>query len=145
MIRYFDCSHVLFFQRMDLSSIQKMNLANLHCSVETSHFERRDFGCLENLDCFVLQEAMLTGKTRTGLTEVLESAYRFMLGSVAGAVGATAVYPIDLVKTRMQNQRITNQMGEPAYRNSWDCFRKVLYSLPLIVRTTRRNLQIQEL
>uniref|UniRef100_A0A914YCK3 Uncharacterized protein n=1 Tax=Panagrolaimus superbus TaxID=310955 RepID=A0A914YCK3_9BILA len=35
----------------------------------------------------------------------LESLYRFILGSIAGACGATAVYPIDLVKTRMQNQR----------------------------------------
>ena len=31
--------------------------------------------------------------------------FRFTLGSIAGATGATAVYPIDLVKTRMQNQR----------------------------------------
>ncbi len=35
---------------------------------------------------------------------MLESAYRFLLGAIAGATGATAVYPIDLVKTRMQNQ-----------------------------------------
>ncbi|KAI8849124.1 mitochondrial carrier domain-containing protein [Chytridium lagenaria] len=40
------------------------------------------------------------------------------LGSVAGAIGATFVYPIDLVKTRMQNQR--------AKVNSADCFRKVI-------------------
>ena len=38
------------------------------------------------------------------MVQVLESAYRFLLGSIAGATGATAVYPIDLVKTRMQNQ-----------------------------------------
>jgi solute carrier family 25 aspartate/glutamate transporter 12/13 len=30
-----------------------------------------------------------------------------VLGAVAGAIGAFAVYPIDLVKTRMQNQRIS--------------------------------------
>ena len=29
-----------------------------------------------------------------------KSAYGFMLGGIAGATGATAVYPIDLVKTR---------------------------------------------
>ena len=28
--------------------------------------------------------------------KLLESSYRFALGSIAGAVGATAVYPIDL-------------------------------------------------
>ena len=38
----------------------------------------------------------------------MESAYRFLLGAIAGATGATAVYPIDLVKTRMQNQVILN-------------------------------------
>lgn len=59
-------------------------------------------------------------------SQVLESAYRFTLGAVAGAVGATAVYPIDLVKTRMQNQRSGSFVGELMYRNSADCFKKVI-------------------
>ncbi|KAJ1359071.1 hypothetical protein KIN20_017697 [Parelaphostrongylus tenuis] len=59
-------------------------------------------------------------------TAVLESMYRFLLGSIAGACGATAVYPIDLVKTRMQNQRSTSFVGEVMYKNSWDCFKKVI-------------------
>ena len=42
------------------------------------------------------------------------------------AIGATAVYPIDLVKTRMQNQRLTATVYEVMYRNSFDCFRKVI-------------------
>uniref|UniRef100_W5MYN3 Solute carrier family 25 member 13 n=1 Tax=Lepisosteus oculatus TaxID=7918 RepID=W5MYN3_LEPOC len=65
--------------------------------------------------------------SRPILVQVAESAYRFSLGSVAGAVGATAVYPIDLVKTRMQNQRTSGSfVGELMYKNSFDCFRKVL-------------------
>jgi len=36
------------------------------------------------------------------------------------------VYPIDLVKTRMQNQRLTPSVYEVMYRNSFDCFRKVI-------------------
>lgn len=59
-------------------------------------------------------------------TAVMESAYRFALGSVAGACGATAVYPIDLVKTRMQNQRSGSFVGEVMYKNSFDCFKKVV-------------------
>lgn len=58
--------------------------------------------------------------------QILESTYRFTLGSIAGAVGAIAVYPIDLVKTRMQNQRIGSFIGELMYRNSFDCFKKVI-------------------
>ncbi|KAM7325380.1 hypothetical protein ACRRTK_015633 [Alexandromys fortis] len=64
---------------------------------------------------------------RPFLLQLAESAYRFGLGSIAGAVGATAVYPIDLVKTRMQNQRSTGSfVGELMYKNSFDCFKKVL-------------------
>ncbi|KAI8992444.1 mitochondrial carrier domain-containing protein [Pilobolus umbonatus] len=64
-------------------------------------------------------------KKKGFLYHVLDSAYSFTLGSIAGAVGATAVYPIDLVKTRMQNQR-SKVVGELLYKNSLDCFRKVL-------------------
>uniref|UniRef100_W5L544 Solute carrier family 25 member 13 n=1 Tax=Astyanax mexicanus TaxID=7994 RepID=W5L544_ASTMX len=65
--------------------------------------------------------------SRSVMVQIAESAYRFTLGSVAGAVGATAVYPIDLVKTRMQNQRSTGSfVGELMYKNSFDCFKKVV-------------------
>ena len=63
--------------------------------------------------------------TRSPLWAVAESAYRFTLGSIAGSVGATAVYPIDLVKTRLQNQRST-LVGEVLYKNFWDCLFKVI-------------------
>ncbi|KAI7905671.1 mitochondrial carrier domain-containing protein [Cokeromyces recurvatus] len=59
------------------------------------------------------------------LWQIVGSAYSFTLGSIAGAIGATAVYPIDLVKTRMQNQR-SKVVGELLYKNSLDCFKKVL-------------------
>ncbi|KAF8788513.1 calcium-binding mitochondrial carrier protein Aralar1-like [Argiope bruennichi] len=58
--------------------------------------------------------------------QILESVYRFVLGSIAGAAGATVVYPIDLVKTRMQNQRTGSYIGELMYRNSFDCAKKVI-------------------
>ena len=69
------------------------------------------------------EEAMSgIGKFLHGLAE---SAHHFALGSIAGAFGAFMVYPIDLVKTRMQNQRGTRP-GERLYLNSIDCFRKVV-------------------
>ena len=42
-------------------------------------------------------------------------------------VVATAVYPIDLVKSRMQNQR-GSLAGEIMYRNSFHCFFKVIHT-----------------
>lgn len=60
----------------------------------------------------------------TFLHELLVSAHHFALGSIAGAFGAFMVYPIDLVKTRMQNQR--SAVGQKLYQNSFDCFSKVI-------------------
>ncbi|BGO96854.1 mitochondrial aspartate-glutamate transporter agc1 [Rhodotorula toruloides] len=62
--------------------------------------------------------------TGTALHEIGKSAYYFGLGGIAGGLGATAVYPIDLTKTRMQNQR-SKVVGELLYKNSLDCVRKV--------------------
>ncbi|KAL1928418.1 hypothetical protein VTP01DRAFT_2774 [Rhizomucor pusillus] len=70
-------------------------------------------------------EAAESRKKHGLLYEIIENAYAFILGSIAGAVGATAVYPIDLVKTRMQNQR-SKVVGELLYKNSLDCFKKVI-------------------
>ncbi len=62
---------------------------------------------------------------KSAFAEVGKSAYNFGLGGIAGSVGATIVYPIDLVKTRMQNQR-SSVVGEPLmYKNSIDCVKKV--------------------
>lgn len=59
------------------------------------------------------------------LRSALESAHHFALGSMAGAFGAFVVYPIDLVKTRMQNQR-SARVGQVMYTNSLDCAKKVI-------------------
>lgn len=65
------------------------------------------------------------GAAGAALHQVMLSTYNFMLGSVAGAFGAFMVYPIDLVKTRLQNQR-SALPGERLYKNSIDCFQKVV-------------------
>jgi solute carrier family 25 aspartate/glutamate transporter 12/13 len=45
----------------------------------------------------------------------------FSNGLVAGAFGAFSVYPIDVIKTRMQNQTADKIL----YKNGFDCFRKL--------------------
>ncbi|KAL7424767.1 mitochondrial aspartate-glutamate transporter agc1 [Cryptotrichosporon argae] len=60
----------------------------------------------------------------TLLNDAAQSVYNFVQGGIAGGIGAYAVYPIDLVKTRLQNQR-SNVVGEVLYRNAFDCVKKV--------------------
>ncbi|KAJ3812398.1 mitochondrial carrier domain-containing protein [Lentinula aff. lateritia] len=57
------------------------------------------------------------------LHAIAHSAYSFIQGGFAGAVGATIVYPIDMGE--MQNQRST-VVGQVLYKNSIDCARKIL-------------------
>ncbi|KAM4699879.1 mitochondrial glutamate carrier 1-like [Discoglossus pictus] len=45
-------------------------------------------------------------------------------GGIAGVIGVTCVFPIDLTKTRLQNQR----NGQHIYKSIWDCLGKTLRS-----------------
>jgi len=45
-----------------------------------------------------------------------------IMGGTAGIIGACCTYPLDMVKTKMQNQRTSNKQ---IYANSIDCFRKI--------------------
>lgn len=62
----------------------------------------------------------------TPLQYMIEGITHFGLGAIAGGIGATAVYPIDLVKTRMQNQKTAKGSAERMYKHSIDCFVKTI-------------------
>lgn len=47
--------------------------------------------------------------------------------SIAGLVGVSCVFPIDLVKTRLQNQQI-GPNGERMYKSMLDCWKKTYHS-----------------
>jgi solute carrier family 25 aspartate/glutamate transporter 12/13 len=51
-----------------------------------------------------------------------------VMGGTAGIIGASTTYPLDMIKTRMQNQKTTiiNGITTKMYNNSWDCFKKIV-------------------
>ncbi|KAK3332175.1 mitochondrial carrier domain-containing protein [Cercophora scortea] len=51
--------------------------------------------------------------------------YTFMAGAVAGVSEILVMYPLDVVKTRVQLQTATS-VGEDAYSGMLDCFRKII-------------------
>lgn len=72
------------------------------------------------------EQQTLPGESRSALSYVAEQVYRFGLGVVAGIAGTMLVYPIDSVKTRVQNSKSTGvAVGEMQYSGYWDCFQKV--------------------
>ncbi|XP_045779319.1 mitochondrial glutamate carrier 1-like [Maniola jurtina] len=44
-------------------------------------------------------------------------------GGIAGIIGVSVVFPLDLVKTRLQNQTV-GPKGEKQYKNMLDCFKQ---------------------
>ncbi|KAF8808133.1 mitochondrial carrier [Phlegmacium glaucopus] len=60
--------------------------------------------------------------TTSILQNLLHSGYSFVQGGIAGSIGATIVYPIDMGS--MQNQRST-VVGQMLYKNSIDCAKKI--------------------
>eukprot|EP01087_Luapelamoeba_hula_P024076 TRINITY_DN9042_c3_g1_i1.p1 TRINITY_DN9042_c3_g1~~TRINITY_DN9042_c3_g1_i1.p1 ORF type:complete len:328 (-),score=54.57 TRINITY_DN9042_c3_g1_i1:31-987(-) len=52
-------------------------------------------------------------------------ASKLVVGGIAGVVATSIIFPIDIVKTRLQNQ-VVGANGERKYKGAWDCFRKTV-------------------
>jgi hypothetical protein len=57
-------------------------------------------------DAVTVDDVIVAHEEKTITEHFVSFLKNFGLAGIAGGIGATAVYPIDLVKTRMQNQRI---------------------------------------
>lgn len=72
-------------------------------------------------DDLVIPDEKQTNQSSNNTLQFIKSIHSFLLGSIAGMIGASIVYPIDIVKTRMQNQ-----LGNTLYSSYLDCFKKLL-------------------
>ena len=51
---------------------------------------------------------------------------KLVVGGLAGVLGTSIVFPLDMVKTRMQNMRAAPAGAAPLYEGPVDCFRKIV-------------------
>jgi len=63
--------------------------------------------------------------TRTEDSTRASTATMLFAGGVAGCVSWVIVYPVDVIKSRMQ---VDGMSGTPKYKNSWDCVKKGIAS-----------------
>ncbi|KAJ2514321.1 mitochondrial aspartate-glutamate transporter agc1 [Coemansia sp. RSA 1939] len=119
--------NILFTLAAGKSLAETATLANLNEFVDACHKSLTPQAVLDNKDRVPQTEpsSPQAKQQRSVMTEIAFQAYNFVVGAIAGGIGAAVVYPIDLVKTRMQNQRVA-VVGEMMYKNSIDCFRKVI-------------------
>lgn len=72
-------------------------------------------------DMVISNEVEYSDDHSSNFLHVFKSIHSFVLGSIAGMIGASIVYPIDIVKTRMQNQK-----NNSLYRSYFHCFKTIL-------------------
>eukprot|EP01132_Coremiostelium_polycephalum_P001991 gene1991-2452_t len=64
--------------------------------------------------------------TTTTINNVKPPFYSNLIaGGIAGIIGATTVFPMDMVKTRLQNQKVLPN-GTKTYNGALDCFKKII-------------------
>lgn len=74
----------------------------------------------------VNQNVDTSSQNRSATSAIIEGVVRFVMGTAAGMVGALAVYPIDMAKTRLQNQKSTgNFASQKLYNNFWDVWKHI--------------------
>jgi solute carrier family 25 (mitochondrial aspartate/glutamate transporter), member 12/13 len=58
--------------------------------------------------------------------KIMTPLHTFLAGASARCTAAIIMFPVDLIKTRLQFQRESNKMIKTVYKNGFDAFRTIL-------------------
>ncbi|KAJ1664443.1 mitochondrial aspartate-glutamate transporter agc1 [Coemansia sp. RSA 1813] len=72
------------------------------------------------------EETAKLGNTTAGPSPAIRLLAKLGNGAVAGVTGVSIIFPLDMVKTRLQNQKPTMPGGKLPYSGAIDCFRKIV-------------------
>ncbi|KAJ1735444.1 mitochondrial aspartate-glutamate transporter agc1 [Coemansia sp. Benny D160-2] len=72
------------------------------------------------------EETAKLGSTTAGPSPTIRLLAKLGNGAVAGVTGVSIIFPLDMVKTRLQNQKPATPGGKPPYAGVVDCFRQIV-------------------
>ncbi len=73
-----------------------------------------------------MQRKFMRSKSEEG--PLMQSFKLMMAGGLSGVLGWVSTYPIDVIKTKIQAQRILHDSKEPVYTGMIDCTRRIVKS-----------------
>lgn len=121
MMNYIEQKHLSNkYSKDEIMLFLNWNWLTLQTMRENPHLTTDDLLAIFTDDMVVADNKNISN-TKIISFPLFNSIYSFILGSIAGAIGAATVYPIDMIKTRMQNQR-----GKLIYSGYIDCLKKLI-------------------
>ncbi len=126
----FDLDHDGYLSNEDAISVCGFEIGSNHLEAVVGRDGKKTFapppGYSSASDSFGFNDSGQPHENMSTEEWVFTQTTQFLISSIAGGFGIFTVYPLDLIKTRMMNQRAPTVQGARLYQTSLDCLQKVI-------------------